>query len=165
MNVIRIPKVIKFGKNALSEADYPKNALVVTTAPPDVSSKWLARMKITDHFLFDKVEPEPSIETVQKVISEYKTKNLSAIIGLGGGSSQDVAKYAGTELKIPKILVYFESKMVFLPMTSLSFFTIFCNVLSGNAAPSPVSRMPSASFFSRFVASSLKFFIITSWND
>ncbi len=105
MNVIRIPKVIKFGKNALSEAEYPKNALVVTTAPPEVSSKWLARMKITDHFLFDKVEPEPSIETVQKVISEYKTKNLSAIIGLGGGSSQDVAKYASSELKIPKILI------------------------------------------------------------
>lgn len=105
MNVIRIPKVIKFGKNALSEADYPKNALVVTTAPPEVSSKWLARMKITDHFLFDKVEPEPSIETVQKVIAEYKTKNLSAIIGLGGGSSQDVAKYAASELKIPKILI------------------------------------------------------------
>jgi succinate semialdehyde reductase len=62
-------------------------------------------MKITDHFLFDKVEPEPSIETVQKVISEYKTKNLSAIIGLGGGSSQDVAKYAASELKIPKILI------------------------------------------------------------
>ncbi|TLX66429.1 MAG: iron-containing alcohol dehydrogenase, partial [Thaumarchaeota archaeon] len=105
MNVIRIPKVIKFGKNALSEADYPKNALVVTTAPPDVSSKWLAKMKITDYLLFDKVEPEPSIETVQKVISEYKTKNLSAIIGLGGGSSQDVAKYAASELKIPKILI------------------------------------------------------------
>jgi len=105
MNVIRIPKVIKFGKNALSEAEYPKNALVVTTAPPEVSAKWLARMKITDYLLFDKVEPEPSIETVQKVISEYKTKNLSAIIGLGGGSSQDVAKYSGSELKIPKILI------------------------------------------------------------
>jgi len=105
MNVIRIPKVIKFGKNALSEAEYPKNALVVTTTPQDVSSKWLARMMITDYHLFDKVEPEPSIETVQKVISEYKTKNLSAIIGLGGGSSQDVAKYAASELKIPKILI------------------------------------------------------------
>ena len=105
MNVIRIPKVIKYGKNSLSEAEYPKNALIVTTAPPEVSSKWLAKMKITDYTLFDKVEPEPSIETVQKVISKYKSKDLSAIIGLGGGSSQDVAKYASTELKMPKILI------------------------------------------------------------
>ena len=34
MNTLRIPKVINFGKDALSEAEYPKNALVVTTARP-----------------------------------------------------------------------------------------------------------------------------------
>jgi len=105
MHTVRIPKIINFGKNALSETQFPKNALVVTTAPPEVSSKWLAKMKITDYMLYDKVEPEPSIETVNKVMSEYKSKNLSAIIGLGGGSSLDVAKYSGAELKIPKILI------------------------------------------------------------
>ena len=105
MHTVRIPKVINFGKNALSETQYPKNALVVTTAPPEVSSKWLNKMKITDYLLYDKVEPEPSIETVNKVMVEYKPKNLSAIIGLGGGSSLDVAKYTGAELKIPKILI------------------------------------------------------------
>ncbi|OLD31665.1 MAG: alcohol dehydrogenase [Thaumarchaeota archaeon 13_1_40CM_2_39_13_2] len=105
MHTVRIPKVINFGKNALSETQYPKNALVVTTAPPEVSSRWLAKMKITDYMLYDKVEPEPSIETVSKVMAEYKPKNPSTIIGLGGGSSLDVAKYAGAELKIPKILI------------------------------------------------------------
>ncbi|OLC93804.1 MAG: iron-containing alcohol dehydrogenase [Thaumarchaeota archaeon] len=105
MHTVRIPKVINFGKDALSETQYPKNALVVTTAPPEVSSKWLGKMKITDYLLYDKVEPEPSIETVNKVMTEYKPKNLSAIIGLGGGSSLDVAKYTGAELKIPKILI------------------------------------------------------------
>jgi len=105
MHTVRIPKVINFGKNALSDTQYPKNALVVTTAPAEVSSKWLAKMKITDYVLYDKVEPEPSIETVNKVMAEYKSKNPSAIIGLGGGSSLDVAKYSGAELKIPKILI------------------------------------------------------------
>jgi succinate semialdehyde reductase len=105
MNTVRIPKIINFGKNALSETQYPKNALVITTAPPEVSSRWLSRMKITDYMLFDKVEPEPSIETVNKVIAEYKPKNLSMFIGLGGGSSLDVAKYASAELKIPKMLI------------------------------------------------------------
>ena len=45
MNTLRIPKVINFGKDALSEAEYPKNALVVTTAPPALSGKWLDRME------------------------------------------------------------------------------------------------------------------------
>jgi len=31
MHTVRIPKVIQFGENVLSEAEYPKNALVVTT--------------------------------------------------------------------------------------------------------------------------------------
>jgi len=41
MHTVRIPKVIQFGENVLSEAEYPKNALVVTTAPPELSGKWL----------------------------------------------------------------------------------------------------------------------------
>src|SRR5215467_9646539 len=105
MNIVRIPKVIAYGKNALSETQYPKNSLVVTTAPTEVSTKWLSKMKIQDYMLYDKVEPEPSIETVNKVMSEFNVKNPAAIIGLGGGSSLDVAKYAGMELKIPKILI------------------------------------------------------------
>jgi len=36
MHTIRIPKIIQFGENVLSEAEYPKNALVVTTAPPRI---------------------------------------------------------------------------------------------------------------------------------
>ena len=33
MHTVRIPKIIQFGENALSETEYPKNALIVTTAP------------------------------------------------------------------------------------------------------------------------------------
>ena len=56
MNTLRIPKVINFGKDALSEAEYPKNALVVTTAPPALSGKWLDwESKI--YMLYDKVTP------------------------------------------------------------------------------------------------------------
>lgn len=105
MQTIRIPRVINFGKDALSEADYPKNALVVTTAPPTLSDKWLAKMEIKDYMLFDKVTPEPSIDDVNAVIAEYKTKDVSAIIGLGGGSSMDVVKYAAPEMGKPKILI------------------------------------------------------------
>jgi succinate semialdehyde reductase len=105
MDTVRIPKVIQFGEDALSQAEYPKNALVVTTVPPELSDKWLGRMGIQDYLLFDKVKPEPSIEMVKEVIEEYKSKNISAMIGLGGGSSMDVVKYAASEMGVEKILI------------------------------------------------------------
>ena len=105
MDTVRIPKVIQFGEDALSQAEYPKNALVVTTVPPELSDKWLRRMGIQDYLLFDKVQPEPSIEMVNEVIEEYKSKNISAMIGLGGGSSMDVVKYAASEMGVEKILI------------------------------------------------------------
>ena len=118
MDTVRIPKVIQFGEDALSQAEYPKNALVVTTVPPELSDKWLGRMGIQDYLLYDKVQPEPSIEMVKEVIEEYKSKNISAmigliiaihsahwVIGLGGGSSMDVVKYAASEMGVEKILI------------------------------------------------------------
>jgi len=105
MDTVRVPKVIQFGEDALSQAEYPKNALVVTTVPPELSDKWLGRMGIQDYLLFDKVQPEPSIEMVNEVIEEYKSKDISAMIGLGGGSSMDVVKYAASEMGVEKILI------------------------------------------------------------
>lgn len=105
MYAVKIPSVINFGKNALGETEYPKNALVVTTAPPELSGKWLDKMGIQDYVLFDKVTPEPSIDDVNTVISQYKNKNPSVLIGLGGGSSMDVVKYAAPELGKKKILI------------------------------------------------------------
>ena len=105
MYTVRIPSIIKFGENALGETEYPKNALVVTTAPPELSGRWLDKMGIQDYMLFDKVTPEPSIDDVKAVMSEYKDKNPSAMIGLGGGSSMDVVKYAAPELGKKKILI------------------------------------------------------------
>ena len=105
MDTVRVPKVIQFGEDALSQAEYPKNALVVTTVPPELSDKWLGRMGIQDYMLYDKVQPEPSIEMVKEVIEEYKSKNISAMIGLGGGSSMDVVKYAASEMGVEKILI------------------------------------------------------------
>ncbi|RNJ77839.1 MAG: iron-containing alcohol dehydrogenase [Nitrosopumilus sp. H8] len=105
MHTVRIPKVINFGKDALSQTEYPKNALVVTTVPPELSDKWLAKMGIQDYMLYDKVTPEPSIDDVNNVISEFKDKNPSVLIGLGGGSSMDVVKYAAPEMKKEKILI------------------------------------------------------------
>ena len=105
MHTLRIPPVIKFGENALGETEYPKNALVVTTAPPQLSCKWLDKMGIQDYMLFDKVTPEPSIDDVNSLVSEFKSKKPSVLIGLGGGSSMDVVKYATQDFAVKKILI------------------------------------------------------------
>ena len=105
MHTVRIPSVINFGENALSETEYPKNALVVTTAPPALSSKWLDKMGIQDYMLYDKVTPEPSINDTKALISDFKDKKPSALIGLGGGSSMDVVKYSAQDFGVEKILI------------------------------------------------------------
>ncbi|MCY3975748.1 MAG: iron-containing alcohol dehydrogenase [Thaumarchaeota archaeon] len=102
---VKIPKVINFGKNALSETEYPKNALIITTASKDLSYKWIDKMKIQDYILHDTVMPEPSIDDINSVMDKHKSKNLSAIIGLGGGSSLDVAKYSSAKMHTTKILI------------------------------------------------------------
>ncbi len=105
MDTVRIPKVINFGEDALGQTEYPRNALVVTTVPPELSDKWLAKMGIQDYMLYDKVTPEPSIDDVNAVISQFKERDPSVLIGLGGGSSMDVVKYAAPEMKKEKILI------------------------------------------------------------
>ncbi len=105
MHGVLIPKSIKFGEGALGQADYPRGALIVTTAPPEMSSRWISKMGIQDYSLFDKVTPEPSIDDVKSVIAEYSEKRPSVLIGLGGGSSLDVVKYASKEMGLPKILI------------------------------------------------------------
>ena len=129
MNTLRIPKVINFGKDALSEAEYPKNALVVTTAPPALSGKWLDRMGIEDYMLYDKVTPEPSIDDVNGVISEFKSKDPSVIIGLGGGS-YGCLKYSAPEMGFAKIDHFWYSQRVHeLPLHVLLLYLTIKNTV------------------------------------
>ena len=100
------PRKIAFGENAAKEFEYPKNSLVITTTTPDIYNKWLDYMQIKDYEIYDKVTPDPAIETVEAIRKEYEgKKNISAYIGLGGGSSMDVCKYLGKLTGIPKILI------------------------------------------------------------
>ena len=57
-----------------------------------------------DYQIFDSVEPNPSMETVEKILSQYN-QNFSYVIGLGGGSSLDVAKFVANQLNTKKILI------------------------------------------------------------
>ena len=102
---VLMPRKIMFGENAAKEFPYPKNSLVITTTTPDIYNKWLDYMGIKNYEVYDKVTPDPAIETVEAIQKQYEGKNIGAYIGLGGGSSMDVCKYLSKLTGIPKILI------------------------------------------------------------
>ena len=100
-----MPRKIVFGENAARDFQYPENALVLTTTTPDIYGKWLSYMGIKKYEIYDKLTPDPAIEKIEEIRKEYEGKQISAFIGLGGGSSMDVCKYLGKLTGIPKILI------------------------------------------------------------
>ena len=98
------PPVIVFGNNSVRNYSFPQNCLVVTSKGA-VSRGWLEYLKLNDFHIFDKVEPNPSIETAEEIVSEFRNSDFSSIIGLGGGSSMDVAKFVANRTKKFKILI------------------------------------------------------------
>ena len=100
-----MPRKIAYGANAASEFQYPENSLVITTTTPDIYEKWLSYMGLQKYEIYDKVTPDPAIETIEEIKRKFEGKKISAYIGLGGGSSMDVCKYLGKLTGIPKILI------------------------------------------------------------
>ena len=98
------PPVIIFGKNSVIDYSFPQNCLVVTSKGA-ITRGWLEYLKLNDYVIFDKIEPNPSIETAESIISEFRNSNFSSVIGLGGGSSMDVAKFVANKMKKFKILI------------------------------------------------------------
>lgn len=63
--------------------------------------------------LFDGVEPDPRIEVVEKSVEKAKKEGIDLIIGLGGGSSLDIAKVTSILLtNSGKIDVFFGIDLV-----------------------------------------------------
>jgi malonic semialdehyde reductase len=102
---VMMPRKIVFGENAARDFEYPENALVLTTTTPDIYGKWLSYMGIKNYEIYDKLTPDPAIEKIEEIRKEYEGKQVSAFIGLGGGSSMDVCKYLSKLTGIPKILI------------------------------------------------------------
>ncbi len=102
---VLMPRKIVFGENAAKEFQYPKNSLVITTTTPDIYNKWLDYMGIKNYEVYDKITPDPAIETIETLKKQYEGKEIGAYIGLGGGSSMDVCKYLSKLTGIQKILI------------------------------------------------------------
>ena len=54
---------------------YPSNSLIITSIGA-ISRDWIDYLKIKIFLIFDEVEPNSSIETVEKIISQFKIENF-----------------------------------------------------------------------------------------
>ena len=75
------PPSIYFG--TACDYHYPSNSLIITSKGA-ISRGWIEYLKIKNFSMFNEVEPNPSIEIVENIISQFKNENFSSIIGLGG---------------------------------------------------------------------------------
>jgi malonic semialdehyde reductase len=104
MFTIKQPSQIIFGKNSASKFNFPEQPLVISSKGCK-SRNWLEYLELRDPILFDSVEPNPSIETVYSIISKFRKSEFNYVIGLGGGSSLDVAKFVGFKTSKKKIMI------------------------------------------------------------
>ena len=56
-----------------------------------------------EHILFDEVEENPSLESIEKGSNIGKVNNVDFVIGIGGGSPMDAAKAIAVFIKNPEI--------------------------------------------------------------
>ena len=106
MWTISQPKCIIFGKNSAKEFPYIENSLIITSKGAK-SRGWLDYLKIKNFQIFDEILPNPSIEIAEKIISNFSSTKIDCVIGIGGGSSMDVAKFVGANLQKKKIECFF----------------------------------------------------------
>jgi succinate semialdehyde reductase len=104
MFTIKQPSTIIFGRHSAHDYKLPEDSLVITSRGAK-SRGWIDYTNLNNAYIFDNVEPNPSIETVEKIIDEFGLQNFSHIVGIGGGSSLDVAKFAAFRLKKRKIMI------------------------------------------------------------
>ena len=104
MWTIKQPPKIIFGKDSVCDYSFPDNCLIITSKGAR-SRGWLEYAGLNNQLIFDDVEPNPSIETVNKIILKFKDCNFTHIIGIGGGSCMDVAKFCASEMNKKKIMI------------------------------------------------------------
>jgi len=102
---IKQPNQIVIGNGSAHDFQYPNNSLLITSKGAK-SRGWIKYLNVDESVtIYDQVENNPSMNTIKKILKEFSNLNFSCIIGLGGGSCLDVAKYLGYELKKRKILI------------------------------------------------------------
>jgi len=101
---IKQPSKIILGPNSSQKFQFSDESLIITSSGTK-QRDWLDHLGIKNYLIFDQVEPNPSLDTVLTIIKKFSNKTINSVIGLGGGSSLDVAKYVGWKLNKEKIMI------------------------------------------------------------
>ena len=100
---ILIPKKIAYGENAAKEFEYPENSLIITTTESKIYEKWIDYMGIKNYSVYDKVTPDPAIETIEKHKKRIRGKRkYHTILALEEAALLDVCKYLSKITGVPK---------------------------------------------------------------
>lgn len=114
----KFPGNIYFGENSLNElktiyTNFEEKTTLVITDPGIVNSGvWnIVEDKLIEfsipYKLYDEAKPEPTKSDVDNVIKKFNGEKFEIIIGLGGGSSLDLAKMVSLLMKAPQPLNYY----------------------------------------------------------
>lgn len=104
MHVIKQPSKIIVGNHSAAKYDFPEKCLLITSKGAK-QREWVKYLNLKNFNIFDQVENNPSMDSVEKILSEFSDTKISSIIGLGGGSSLDVAKFCAAKMNKTKILI------------------------------------------------------------
>jgi len=95
------PGKLIFGPKSLNELaiEIPRSEVPLIVTDKGISNAGILK-KVGDvlekasipYHLYDGIEPDPSIEIIEKAAAIYRQKGCTSVIGLGGGSSIDTAK-------------------------------------------------------------------------
>lgn len=101
--IVQPPNII-FGSGSAKNYPYHSKCLVITSQG-SWKRDWFNYLGLKEFIVYDLVEPNPSMKTVDDIIAKFDFKLVSAVIGLGGGSSLDVAKYVAFKTNKKKIMI------------------------------------------------------------
>lgn len=104
MFTVKQPPFIVFGIDSAKHYQYPKDCLIITSSGTKKRG-WIDYLNLHNTMLCDQVESNPTMKIVDKIIEQFKNKNFSTVIGIGGGSALDVAKFVAFKLNKKKILI------------------------------------------------------------
>ncbi|MEL1135023.1 iron-containing alcohol dehydrogenase family protein [Desulfitobacterium sp. THU1] len=114
MNTFYMPTKILSGENVVLEkaqelAVLGQKAMIITGRASSRLNGSLRDMEealsriYIDYVIFDEVEQNPSLETMMRAAELGKKEDVDFLVGVGGGSPLDAAKFVGVLMKNPEL--------------------------------------------------------------
>lgn len=108
--IFRCPRDIVWGRGSIAQLENFSSQRIFIVTDPGMTKvgasgkvKELLQKNNKEIQIFDEVEPEPSIQTVMKMIQEFRSLRPTVIVGLGGGSAIDASKAFRVFLEYPHL--------------------------------------------------------------